>query len=357
MPHELKKYFWMSTTDFSMIKANDNMEYYTWDNLDFYNGIKTGMSVVDDGEKRYRFYHIQGPHSPAVIDENAKPVKKVIQMEDVGYADAQYQQALGVIKILVELVTQLKQEGIYDNSTIIFTADHGWEVRPRPLFLMKLKNSLGKMKISDIQVSMIEDYATTIEAIVNEDWEAPNAIFNLPNVDRRRPFYAYDINTKDRTYTGRNKYISTAKYPEDIGNPSSWTKEVEFEVNLNDSSRAYIEEFSPKDGYVWLDWYTIDLMIDLNGNYNNLLFGLEYEDVYHGPQIVEIYVNGNKLLEYIADKNEEKQIIIPKEYINGDHLWITLKFPEATSPQDNGEAEDARILSLGMTGMYLESTD
>lgn len=359
MPHELKQYFWISTMEFSSTKVGGALDYYSWDNLEFYEDITKTIKVVEDGMNRYKFYHIQGPHEPVVMDANLQPVKNMVETGSESYSEGRYQQTLGVIKIFAELVKQLKEKGIYDNSTIIFTADHGWDVRARPLLMIKQANSSVKnMLVSEVPVSIPEDYLITLETIVNENWSNDKAIFNLTDEERSRPFYIYDINDDDRTYNDRADYLIEAKTAEEIENLATWTYMFMCELSRGDTAPVYVDRFNhDAKEYAWLEGNEVNLMFQLDGDYNNILLGLKYAHVYHGQQRVEIYANNKKIADYTACENEEKQFIIPKEYIREKQLQLTLKFPNATSPKENGESDDKRVLSLCMTGMYLMSTD
>ena len=58
-------------------------------------------------------YHLNGAHSPYVMDENAQAVPS----DSIG-VDSQIR---GIFKIIKEYMDELKAKGIYDSSTIIIT--------------------------------------------------------------------------------------------------------------------------------------------------------------------------------------------------------------------------------------------
>lgn len=65
---------------------------------------------------------------------------------------------------------QLKDLGIYDNSTIIITADHGSEARSQMIFFMKGKNEThDSMQTTNAPISLNDLVPTIVEAI-GEDY-------------------------------------------------------------------------------------------------------------------------------------------------------------------------------------------
>lgn len=366
MPHELKKNYWMSTTDFEKMKATD---YYTWDNLAFYNSLQEGITVQEDNQNCYQIFHIQGPHEPISMDAEVNPLEKSIQMADEQYEEGQYQQTLGTIKIFSTLIKKLKDAGIYNNSTVIFTADHGWDVRPWPLLLIKNENELGVLNVSDVPVSMVEDYLPTLEAIILQDEDSPNAIFNLsPDMERARPFYTYNINSSTlRSYNERQRW---ELYSNDIENRQDWSlADVEkhlapyrlgtpllFKKDGNVADYVGVGFSHLGDTYTWTNGTKAELFFYLEGDYNDLLLSMEYF-TYHGEQQVSVYANDTLVTNYIANGEEAKEIMIPKEYIDKAELILRFELPNASSPKDNGESEDARNLALAMKKVVISATN
>ncbi len=74
------------------------------------------LTASDEGEKgAFRFIHLLGTHAPYVLNEQGFQVEK----SDI---DAQ---ARGSLQIVADYIQQLKDLGVYDDTTIIVTADHG----------------------------------------------------------------------------------------------------------------------------------------------------------------------------------------------------------------------------------------
>lgn len=106
-----------------------------------YNGgLRNGLSA-DREENVFSFVHMRAGHAPFEYNENLKKTNKSNAVS----------QAYGSFKILDEYFSQMKDLGIYDDSTIIVLGDHGWgrgknsaEVVSPPMTSLFVKESVKK---------------------------------------------------------------------------------------------------------------------------------------------------------------------------------------------------------------------
>lgn len=179
MTWALKPAFWFYTDEINdaITYEVENDEWgvnspYIMNDPRFYEDlVEHGLHVVDDGSKGdFRILHLLGSHAPYVMDENAKAVT----MDD---SDLE-RQTLGAFKIVSEYIKQMKELGVYDNSTVIVTADHGrFDYGPdkntidrpaSPIMFVKPANPPhpGKPMISsDIPITHGHFHPTVIEAM------------------------------------------------------------------------------------------------------------------------------------------------------------------------------------------------
>ena len=162
-------------------EINDMVEKQgTWDidnDIPFYESlIKEGLSVSDEFENAFRFYHMRGAHSPYYLSED-------MQYDKAGRSVSREGQERGCLKIVYEYLEQLKALGLYDSATIIITADHGRgvaydhdknmpEMPSMPILLVKeafQKNE--KMQINHAPVTQKEILPTIIRTI-GKDYSA-----------------------------------------------------------------------------------------------------------------------------------------------------------------------------------------
>jgi len=127
-PHWLKEIVYISDIRYvNMYTTSDSVyadqNYSSWESIsassrdrgilyyndDYYSGLINGLTTTD--EKKCIFQHIHGMHEPFISEVSDSSDR---------------QGALnGCMTIFKEYINQLKQIGVYDNSTIILTADHG----------------------------------------------------------------------------------------------------------------------------------------------------------------------------------------------------------------------------------------
>ena len=86
------------------------------DDLAFYNRlVSEGITVSDEYDKAFRLYHMWGAHPGGKFNEK-------MQYSNAGSTE---QCTRGNFLIIQKYIEQMKQLGVYENSTIIITADHG----------------------------------------------------------------------------------------------------------------------------------------------------------------------------------------------------------------------------------------
>lgn len=181
-PFAVKKQYSYYTSDISELVNSDDV-WSIENDIPFYNSIvKTGLSINEDYENAFRFYHMRGAHEPFQMSEDLK-------YDSTGRNSSIYSQAKGSIKIVYEYLRQLKELGKYDDSLIIITADHGQGVEfdketnipentSGPIFMMKQPNEKNdKMKVNDKPVSQAELKPTLIKA-VGVDWKEYGKTFD-----------------------------------------------------------------------------------------------------------------------------------------------------------------------------------
>lgn len=149
MPQFLKQNFWLYSGEFNQyITLEDNTSnLYKLDDAQFYQDFKEKGITTQKDKDTFVMYHLNGAHSPYVMDENAQAVPS----DSIG-VDSQIR---GIFKIIKEYMDELKAKGIYDSSTIIITADHGGiDLYSNPAILVKERNANhDEMVVSDSKIT------------------------------------------------------------------------------------------------------------------------------------------------------------------------------------------------------------
>ncbi len=122
-PLAMKPFFWCYTGDLEKISTTGDGSFasdiYATDDPGFYAGIiEQGLSVKDDSKGSFIFYHMRGSHDPFVMDENGNRVSS--KDTDV------HRQTAGNLRAIVNYMNLLKEKDMYDDTTVIIMADHGF---------------------------------------------------------------------------------------------------------------------------------------------------------------------------------------------------------------------------------------
>ena len=128
MPWVFKPRFWYYTEDLNMrMRKVVNMDEvdlsaqpYTEDDRKYYEELQHyGLSIDNTGQNgSFRFIHLFGSHPPYTLDRNVEPT------DDPSKQNVE-EQTMGAFRIVAQYIAELKRLGVYENTSIIITADHG----------------------------------------------------------------------------------------------------------------------------------------------------------------------------------------------------------------------------------------
>ena len=152
---------------------------YLVDDFNFYNNLKTEKLTLQNEENCFRFYHLNGIHMPYNMTED------VTQVPD-GESDL-IGQIKGCFQIVYEFLQQLKDLGIYENSTIIITGDHGFSMdanrldtyKTTGLFIKPKGSQDMPMQYSYAPVSHENFRATIVDSAGIETEEYGDTVFEV----------------------------------------------------------------------------------------------------------------------------------------------------------------------------------
>lgn len=124
-PELAKPYFYTNMNEYAdVVTAKENS--ISHNNYDFYEGLLTEGLRVDEKSNYYIVQHLMGPH---IWDTNENGFyEENSTLEET---------AKGCMVIVEEYLNQLKELGVYDDATIIITADHGGGYDSQVIFYMK----------------------------------------------------------------------------------------------------------------------------------------------------------------------------------------------------------------------------
>ena len=118
MPFVFKENYFYYTGDVEKM-VKQGIVWSIDNDVPFYDRIRhNGITVDETLGNVFRFYHMRGEHWPFYLSEDVCIDETLTQANSMS-------QAKGCMNIVYAYIEELKAKGIYDNTTIIITADHG----------------------------------------------------------------------------------------------------------------------------------------------------------------------------------------------------------------------------------------
>ncbi|MBO4352081.1 MAG: arylsulfatase [Eggerthellaceae bacterium] len=204
VPWLLKPPLWFYTDEINLAmvaydpEADPSETTYLMNDVQYFKRLQRfGLSIEqDDARGAFRFIHLIGPHEPFNMNERAEDV-------GLGNSDADTQ-ARGSLFIVDDYLRRLKELGVYDDATIIITADHGvWfstldplEKPSAPILLVKPAQTHDEAQapvvVSNAAVGHFELPATIMEAAGGDPRRYGTPVFSMDpdDVERPRMYYA-----------------------------------------------------------------------------------------------------------------------------------------------------------------------
>lgn len=187
-PDFLKQYVWMDGTELDRWKEPAS-EYGVWepDNFALLEGLEENSVSADKETKQVKFIHINGSHPPYNMDEycNRTWAGEVTPV----------QCGRGALRIVQQYLDILKEKGIYDRTSVIITADHGYYwagVLTNPALMVKPEGAAGSLQYSDAPVSLFDIPATILDLAGVETSDYGQSVLDaVSGRERHRNFYQY----------------------------------------------------------------------------------------------------------------------------------------------------------------------
>ena len=345
-PHYAKKLFYEYNPDSQLyLLANKQIQAYKEDDREFYLRLKRGLSF-QEGSNCFRFYHLTGSHYPYVLDRNMEYIKQ-------GVRGNIYEQSVGKLQIVIEYIRQLKQRGVFENSTFVIMADHGYHNRvgSRPLLCIKQPgNKSTAMKVSGEAISFSDFMPMLLQRFYGErNYTKPDRKFYL---QQERDFVEYEIVGNAKDLSSWNKIRILGSWYKKQANTYKLGKEIDctdknwdFETFQGTGWHEKPESFGtwsagPESTLVFnLDNYSKDKDLKFSFNAITYLSDLSY-------RTARFYVNDVFITDIILDnKTYEFSFIIPATIVVNNSLKIRYTIDHSgLAIRDSGAITDLGIL-------------
>jgi len=370
LPHFLKSSFIVDTAEFNKIDLKD-VNQYSFDDVKFNNMLIENGIKVNNGNKKYKLYHLNGVHTPYYVTEEIEydTSSEYLNLDE----DARRKnQTKASLNILINYIEKLKESDSYNNSTIIFMADHGWENRYHINLMIKPKNVNRDFNISHAPISVAEDFVPTILNIATESKEYGNDIFSYSESEERtRKIYNYTFTRGDNTYNVLSKitiatdsdaadtekyYIMESEYADSDKVPQKqyvFGKEIDILKGIN-NKYVVLEGFLTQNIRSTAKGVNIgkDTKIKLKvpKTEKDVTATICLEEVFYDDQNISIKIEDKVLFEKeldIIDSNKKINFIIPKEiWNNNENLEILIQFPNGKLGDPSTLGEETLVMSM-----------
>ena len=369
MPHPIKKSFIVYTQDYSELmeqvkSSTEKAKPYVIDDVNFYNTIATKGLETSNAKPRYSVYELWGVHGPAKWDTDFNYVK---YDDSVPVSERRSEVCRASLKMLRAYLDSLKAAGTYDDTTVILMADHGFNLRYYPVFLVKEAHREKTGFVTDsTPISLDEDYedlivgmtqGKTLSQIVSEMQLADNRIRHAKNYRGdddygTKTIFCYEIaidgNAKDKESYKVEKdtfYIEENTTEYKLGEPIIQNSEKKGNATiygLNNRSCTY--------GHTIL----FDINFDQEVKNDIKLKMTAYNTA--GTDQNLIFKTGDKLLgEKIIKVNETIDIEIPIPAPGTNKIQLEINLPEAVLNQNDGETLGWNTFSaIGVTDVSVQ---
>ena len=350
-PSVLSRYFWMYTGDFEFWKSSSgDSASYRLNDVKLWQDLNKKRLKASAEKPAFRFYHLNGPHAPYVMNEKCERIESGSGSEEG--------QALGTLAIVSEYLSQLKALGLYDRTTMIVMADHGVghfsNVEQTPLLMVKPAGASHPFEVSDVPLSYTSMPEIMVSALRGE-------LTSLEPYRASSPRYFYRHTEKDSVvnlieYTvngtawGSNAEPTGTVYHENTLHLSrDYTPGTVLWFDERDTARGYyVSGFSRNEAtHTWTDGNDAEMLFLLPEVPGDLILNLQH-GVSNGEQTVEVSVNGQLIETYTAKGNTDHSVRIPTGVVTGKELRLHLHLPDAHSP-----STDSRLLALKMKSITI----
>jgi hypothetical protein len=229
-PLAMKASLYISTEDFDKVKraeVGEDQPYWS-DDPEFYRRILDDPLTVSDKYKgTFSLYHFQGPHLPYTMNRNAEydPDGKLTRND----------QTMGCFHIIYEYINQLKELGIYKDTTIIITADHGYSANHDGI------NSKPNYVLTGPEISalIVKPAGSDTTSLKQNDAEVAQLDFRASIMKAAGLEYAkYGTPYDEATMLRGTSRIHFHRSQETINGHWAWLRELE-QWNVNGDARKF----------------------------------------------------------------------------------------------------------------------
>ena len=396
IPQPLKMIFFSQPLDPDAGKMNPDMILY-----ERFTTEVTGGSP----NATFKLMHLRGAHIPYTLNENLE--FQQLPSNRSGYKAT----AKADLSITDALLTNLKNQGMYNNSLIFIVGDHGSHTgeiaglenypdknqgnysrtvstkvvgKGIPLLLVKPINSTGTLSISDAPVTLGDIPKTIADSYGIANNFSGESLLNATGSDERtRLFYEYDWMNDDwdkQYLPPMTEYqINGFSWDSASWKPSyrvftpngvEYTPPVPYQpgtiihFGTGEDAEQYLGSgwSYPEKGWIWTDAASSSIILPMNTPQSDLILTLQFSPFLLkntlDHQRLNIRVNGHLVANFTISEPGSQNVVVrvDQSLMEGDRQTLTFELPDATSPYEKGISGDTRTLGIAVQTVSLAPT-
>ena len=364
-PHYLKQFFWM---DLKTISSYRSKNAYSLNDAQFYSDYvrDQGFTYTDSYSDSLRIYNLDGAKPPYNLTKSTIKSINGTSLND---------QIYGCFNCLFSMIDDLKENGKYENATIIITANTGNKgMTQNPVLLIKEAGSVEGYEINHAPLSAF-DFAPTLASKYTDNYTnygSGKTYFDFESeATRTRYFY---MNTGENANTKISQY-STRSNANDVeslrllDNFYSTTKVSKYRLgtSLTFAMDATANQYCTQGFCATTGWRT-----PLAGPQSQMIVPIssipsDAEDIHvffdistiHKPTKCVIYANGRQVFGAKIDKSFKESglnFTVPSSIIEKNNkLTLRFEFPEISSSEyDLEQNKRTKTFSVESFKMYTQ---
>ncbi|MET4694110.1 DUF7024 domain-containing protein [Endozoicomonas lisbonensis] len=374
-----EKWFFKADEDNDPYASLSSGQGHYFKELDYMS--KRKINVINDYPMTFKFYHSMLTHSPTVFDSNCYPVGVIESSLKNKSAEGlcAFNKILGVIE-------HLKRSGIYDNTMVIITSDHGSVYTPNTFndpypysksastLLIKPFSSDEDFVIDKFPAQLSDLPKTIATALSIDNYYPGEDLLESKKAVRDFRYFNHYIWSKEffdwskkyvppiRQYTIKGRLSDANNWISKNSDIKQMPCDLKVMFNQSESSYYYhdIGLSSIEKWGRWSNGSKVELVVLKNSNCNPSYIELNLSAFVPNPNIpqkAKVYINDIHMGK-INFKHGEK---LPRTYrfdllsnLNNE-LVIQFEIENPVSPEGVGLNADTRMLGLGFIDMMLVS--
>lgn len=347
VPQMLKPRCAVTTLEFEYVKfeLEDVAPFMMNDGAYMEHLLESGLTKTE-GKPRFNVTELFGVHEPCMLDANFQILEN---RESMSLAQRQLEAGRAQLKLLRTYLDRLKEEGTYDQTTVIMIADHGREKRFHPICLVKEANRKEEgFRVDHTPLSLQDDYPDLVDSLTSGESFSD---FAAARADSSRIRTALDF--RAHSFGDVVFSRSVVKIPGDAGKQGQYCiarddfslddgYEGRYTMNKTFISGERIVDntvavYGIEDGGSTIPGHSVvfDVFFD-SAESRKPYLKMTVSNVTDVPQHMELSLNGETLCEAIClDHDEEgSEIMIPLPEQTADRMTLEIDLPDAVR-QDN----------------------